>query len=271
MAAGGILKEWRAYLLGALLMGFLLLVVVALTDERSQHDQLPLRGVPDTAYANAGVVLDPAYLDTPWGRTASFGPKGAEFLAEQLICCGKPAQTVLVGLREVNGDGFVLSYALNYDTSKGPKDIPIGGHWATRFMRDFDYFVAFIDAKTGHLIYRLQPGYQDPFPSAGQQTAPAAGPIVARNLDGPNVFVSLWTFGPETTVVECGEEKVVTTTQESSGPWYVAVNDASNGKLLFERHLPAGPKWILSIRHDGIVIGEQMISSGPSSPNIPCR
>ena len=272
MAAGGILRDWRAGLLAALLVCFFLLVVVNLVEERSDPDQLPLRGVPDTAYANAGVVLDPAYLDTPWGQTTSFGPRGAEFLAEQLICCGKPAQTVLVGLREANGDGFVLSYALNYDTSKGPTDVPLGGHWVTSFTRELDYYVAFLDAKNGELIYRLFPGYQEPFPSAEQPTGQAVGPIVARNLDGPNVFVTLWTGGAETTVVECGEEELVSSTQTFGGPWYVSVNDASSGKLLFERQLPAGSrKWILSIRHDGIVIGDEMISSGPFSPNIPCR
>lgn len=266
MAADGIMRIWRAGLLGALLLGFLLLVILALANERPSADELPLRGVPESAFASAGVVLDPVYRED-----ASFGPKGAEFLARGMVCCDRPFQTVLVRLRQTNGDPSLLSYALNYDTSTAPDYPIIGGHFVTVVDREFDYFVAFLDAKTGELIFRLQPGYQHPFPSAEPPSEPAIGPVIARNLDGRNVFVTLSTFRPETTVVECGEEEIVATTQASSGPWDVAVNDASSGKLLFERHLPAGPKWVLSVRHDGIVIGDEMISSGPFSPNIPCR
>jgi hypothetical protein len=204
-------------------------------------------------------------------ENVAFGPKGAEFLAGQMICCGTPDQIVLVALSQLDGDSSILSYALNYDTSKAPKDLPFGGHWTTAFTRESDYFVAFLDATTGKLIYRLRPGYEDPFPSTEEPPGYAAAPIVARNLDGPNVFVTLSTGGPETTVVECGEEKFVASTQSFGGPWYVSVNDASSGNLLFERYLPADGKWILTIRHDGIVIGDEQISSGPFRPNLPCR
>ena len=216
MPAGVVLRNWRAGLLGGLLLGFALLIILALANQRPSADELPLRGVPESAYTSAGVELYPAYEDILAREGVAFGPKGAEFLAGGLICCGRPFQTVLVALQQVGGDSSILSYALNYDTSKAPEYPILGGHFATVVNREFDYFVAFLDATTGKLIYRLQPGYVDPFPSADEPTGYAAAPIVARNLDGPNVFVTLWTGGPETTVVECGEEELVASTKHSA-------------------------------------------------------
>lgn len=266
IAATAILRNWRACLLGILSLGFALSIFLTLANERSPSDQLPLRGVPDSAYASAGVILYPAY-----GEKAAFGPKGAEFIAGLLVCCGTPTQTVLVTLGEANGPAAILSYALNYDTDKAPESAPLGGKWVTSFAKEMDYFVVFLDAKSGDMIFRLWPDHQDPFPSTDRVVSSTSGSVVARNLDGPDVLVTLLGFLPKTTVVECGEEEALTT-QDTDVPSYVSVNDASSGKLLFERYLQAGSRdLVLSIRHDGIVIGEEAVSSSGSPPRLPCR
>jgi len=271
-AVEGIAQNWRAALLGALMLGFALLIVLALAKERSPADRLPLKGVPDSAYASAGVELYDASEDIVARESVAFGPKGAEFLARLLVCCGKPSQTVLVTLLQAEGDNFILAYALNYETDKAPESPPLGGHFVTAVTKDMDYFVAVLDAKTGSLIFRLQPDIELPFPSADQTRLDLSTPIVARNLDGPDVLVTLWTLRPETTVVECGEEQTVTSSQFPGGPLNVSVNDALTGKLLFERGIPAGSqKLILTIQRDGIVLGDEMSSSDPSRPRLPCR
>lgn len=203
IAAATALRQWRAAFLAMLLLFVVVLVALVVLDERPPSDQLPLRGVPESAYASAGVVLYSSY-----GEEGSFGPKGAEFLARLSVCCGKPSQTVLVRLGKADSDESILAYALNYDTDKAPEAPPFGGHFVTAVTKGMDYFVAFFDAKSGELIYHLQPGGEQPFPSTGRPRSSHAQ-IVARNLDGPDVLVTLWTFRPETTVVECGEEEAV--------------------------------------------------------------
>ena len=264
IAVAVVARHWRAALLGLLLLFLLLVIALTLTNERSPSDQLPLQGVPDSAYATAGVVLYP-----PYGEEASFSPKGADFLAGLQVCCGKPSQTVLVRLGQVGSDSSILSYALNYDTAKAPESPPLGGKWVTSFAREMDYFVVFLDATNGEMIFRMWPGYQDPFPPVDQIGILTTEPIVARNLDGPNVFVTISGFRPITTVVACGEEEAARS--DTEGPYDLWVNDASSGELLFERQLPAGSQsWILSIRHDGVVVGEESVSS-EFRPKLPCR
>jgi len=267
IAAATSLRHWRAALLVLLLLFVAMLTALAALDSDPPTDRLPLRRVPESAYTSAGIALYPTY-----GEEGSFGPKGAEVLAAGLVCCGEPSQTVLVRVGQVGSDHPTLAYALNYDTDKAPEDAPLGGHFLTAFTKDLDYYVAFLDAHTGDLIYHLQPGSYPPFPLEPPYKS-ASKQIIARNLDGPDAFVTLSTWGPDTTVVQCGEERAVLSTQPTiTGLFDLSVYDASSGKLLFQRQLLAGSqRWVLSIRHDGIVVGDEAAATSVSEPRLPCR
>ena len=173
-----------AALLVLLLLFVAMLTALAALDSDPPTDRLPLRRVPESACTSAGIALYPTY-----GEEGSFGPKGAEVLAAGLVCCGEPSQTVLVRVGQVGSDHPTLAYALNYDTDKAPEDAPLGGHFLTAFTKDLDYYVAFLDAHTGDLIYHLQPGSYPPFPLEPPYKS-ASKQIIARNLDGPDAFLT---------------------------------------------------------------------------------
>lgn len=259
-------RQWRATLLAFLLLFLGLIIALAVLTERPPLDQLPLRGVPEDEYARVGLVPVPAY-----DEYVAIDPGGVEFLARLIACCGRIRQIVLVRLHETDAGGAgTLTYAVNWDTSTAPESPPMGGHWRTSFTRDFEYFVTFLDAETGEHIYTLFPGSQFPWPPE-RRNASISGLVTVRNPDGPNVLVTVWMFDSETTVVECGEEKVITSLYAGGGPFSLTVTDARTGESLFESD-SMGPSvdWTLLVRKDGVVLGQDLVSSGRFLSRGPC-
>lgn len=80
IAVAAIARQWRAALLGLLLLFVALVILLTLQDEQAPFDRLPLSGVPETDYARRGIELVPAY-----GEEAGMNRLGAEFLAKEFV------------------------------------------------------------------------------------------------------------------------------------------------------------------------------------------
>ena len=132
-----------------------------------------------------------------------------------------------------------------------------------------DYFVLFLDAETGKHIYSLFPGSEFPWPGAEDGGTFAIPLVTVRNVDGPDVFVSVWTFSLETTVVECGEEQVITS--PAGGYFSLKVRDASSSESLFEsEQIEASHVWTMLVRRDGVILGHDLVSSTPAPSGDAC-
>ena len=148
IAVAAVARQWRATLLGLLLLFVALVMMLAVLEEGHPSDESLLEGIPAEEITGGGITIDraPQEPDLPVTRDA------AVQRAVRTYPGGVPRQVVLVRLQSAGDPANRVAWAINFDPSTVAGSPP-SGRDAPAGPCETGYAFVFIDARTGDFIF----------------------------------------------------------------------------------------------------------------------
>ena len=166
IAVAAIARQWRAALLGLLLLLVALLIALVAIDEQSPFDRLPLQGVPQELLARDGLSLyavdastAPSFSADAALQDASRRFGGTDSVREIVLARVVESSLVPLGNR-ITDDGtkpYVdrLAWVVNYEPKKNGRSV-VGWTGAGKApYQPSTYHVMFLDANTGEFLFSV--------------------------------------------------------------------------------------------------------------------